>query len=448
MSNSLIPSWAFAKSASPPPPEPLASGRIPPSIEQLVSQERDNRDRQLMTMINQQQHLMTQVLEGQQMQQGQIHHLLQLQMQQFQAMTHFVMGSSSRPTNVQIDPRSNRSLPAWALDTSMALETAGDRRDQRSITHDRQSRSPLRRSVRPTHSSLRRHRDSSGDHDRSRRHERPKSKQDKSDRTVETFHNTTQKDRVASVPKQTQFPLNKLDPSKSRQPVLSLSLNAQDLEPRPKSDASSLMGRHTMEWFGQTLWYEVKPPLLQSDLQLGMTTTIGRANLSTYEVFEVPHPFIRRRLQGEKIAWVTPSIARFNSELLQKENRHIDGLCLYQQLLKVGPLVANDPQRIKNAFELDLLIEDPKTQSCKPNLLKYQQDARYFTQGDVLQDAELFQWYQQQTSQVQWDTLSQIQHALPFNRPMNFFFDLYCCVLRTDFSFASVKCSTKIEYQW
>jgi hypothetical protein len=29
--------------------------------------------------------------------------------------------------------------------------------------------------------------------------------------------------------------------------VLSLSLNAQDLESRPKSDASSLMGRHTME---------------------------------------------------------------------------------------------------------------------------------------------------------------------------------------------------------
>ena len=86
-----------------------------------------------------------------------------------------------------------------------------------------------------------------------------------------------------------------------------------------------------MEWFGQTLWYEVNPPFLQSDLQLGMTTTIGRANLSMYEVFEVPHPFIRRRLLGEKVAWVTPSIARFNSdsELLQKENRHIDGLCLY-----------------------------------------------------------------------------------------------------------------------
>ena len=329
MSNSLIPSWAFAKSASPPPPQPLASGCIPPSIEQLVSQERDNRDRQLMTMINQQQHLLTQVLEGQQMQQGQIHQLLQLQMQQFQAMTHFVMGSSSRPINVQIDPRSNRSLPAWALDTSMALEPAGDRRDQRPITHHRQSRSPLRRSVRPTHSSLRRHRDSSGHHDRSRRRERSRSKQHKSKRTVETSHNTPQKDRVASVPKQTQFPPNKLDPSTSRQPMLSLSLNAQDLEPRPKSDASSLMGRHTMEWFGQTLWYEVKPPLLQSDLQLGMTTTIGRANLSTYEVFEVPHPFIRRRLHGEKVAWVTPSIARFNSELLQKENRHIDGLCLY-----------------------------------------------------------------------------------------------------------------------
>ena len=61
------------------------------------------------------------------------------------------------------------------------------------------------------------------------------------------------------------------------------------------------------------------------------------------------------------------------------------------------PLVANDPQRIKNAFELDLIIEDPKTQSRQPNLLKYQQDARYYTQGDVLQDAELFQWYQQQT---------------------------------------------------
>ena len=185
-----------------------------------------------MTMINQQQHLMTQVLEGQQMQQGQIHHLLQLQIQQFQAMTQFVMGSSSRPINVQTDPRSNRSLPAWASDTSMGLEPAGDRRDQRSITHDRQSRSPLRRSVRPTHSSLRRHHDSSGDQDRSRRRERPKSKQDKSDRTVETSHNTTQKDRVASVPKQTQFPPNKLDPSKSRQPVLLLSLNAQDLEPR------------------------------------------------------------------------------------------------------------------------------------------------------------------------------------------------------------------------
>ena len=214
------------------------------------------------------------------MQQGQIHQLLQLQMQQFQAMTHFVMGSSSRPINVQIDPRSNRSLPAWALDTSMALEPAGDRRDQRSIAHHRQSRSPLRRSVHPTHSPLRRHRDGSGHQDRSRRRERSRPKQHKSKRTVETSHNTPQKDRVASVPKQTQFPPNKLDPSKSRQPVLSLSLNAQDLEPRPKSDASSLMGRHTMEWFGQTLWYEVNPPLLQSDLQLGMTITIGRANLS------------------------------------------------------------------------------------------------------------------------------------------------------------------------
>ena len=190
MSNSSIPSWAFAKSASPPPPEPLASGCIPPSIEQLVSKERDNRERQLMTMINQQQHLLTQVLEGQQMQQGQIHQLLQLQMQQFQAMTHFVMGSSSRPINVQIDPRSNRSLPAWALDTSMALEPAGDRRDQRSITHHRQSRSPLRRPVCPTHSCLRRHRDSSRRQDRSRRRERSRSKQHKSERTVETSHNT------------------------------------------------------------------------------------------------------------------------------------------------------------------------------------------------------------------------------------------------------------------
>ena len=48
MSNPSIPSWAFAKSASPPPCEPLASGCIPPGIEQMVSQERDNRDRQLM----------------------------------------------------------------------------------------------------------------------------------------------------------------------------------------------------------------------------------------------------------------------------------------------------------------------------------------------------------------------------------------------------------------
>ena len=74
-----------------------------------------------------------------------------------------------------------------------------------------------------------------------------------------------------------------------------------------------------MEWFGQNLWYEVNPPLLPPDLQLGMTITIGRANLSMYKVFEVPHPFIRRRLHGERVAWVTPSIARFNSQLLQKE---------------------------------------------------------------------------------------------------------------------------------
>ena len=76
-----------------------------------------------------------------------------------------------------------------------------------------------------------------------------------------------------------------------------------------------------MDWFGQTFWYEVNAPLLQSDLQLGMTTTVGRVNLSMYEVFEVPHPypFIRRRQQGETVAWVTPSIARFNSELLRRK---------------------------------------------------------------------------------------------------------------------------------
>ena len=226
MFNPSIPSWAFAKSASPSSPESLASGCIPSSIEQLVSQERDNRDRQLMIMINQQQHLLTQVLEGQQMQQGQIHQLLQLQMQQFQVMTHFVMGSSSRFIKVQIDSRSNRSLSVWALDTSMALESAGDRRDQRSITHHRQFRSSLRRSVRHTHSSLRRHRDRSRRHDRFRRREKSRSKQHNSERTVEKFHNTFQKDRVASVFKQTQFPPNKSDPFKSRQLVLSLSLNA------------------------------------------------------------------------------------------------------------------------------------------------------------------------------------------------------------------------------
>ena len=72
----------------------------------MVSPERDTRNRQLRHRINQQEHLLTQVLEGQQLpQQRQNQQLLQLQMQQFQAMTHFVMGSISRPINLQIDPR-------------------------------------------------------------------------------------------------------------------------------------------------------------------------------------------------------------------------------------------------------------------------------------------------------------------------------------------------------
>ena len=50
-----------------------------------------------------------------------------------------------------------------------------------------------------------------------------------------------------------------------------------------------------------------------------MTITIGRAKLSMYKVFEVHIRFVRRRLHGERVAWVTPSIARFNSQLLQKE---------------------------------------------------------------------------------------------------------------------------------
>ena len=59
----------------------------------MVSPERDNRDHQLMSRINQQQRLLTQVLEGQQLQHRQNQQLLQLQMQQFQAMTQIVMGS-------------------------------------------------------------------------------------------------------------------------------------------------------------------------------------------------------------------------------------------------------------------------------------------------------------------------------------------------------------------
>ena len=61
-------------------------------------------------------------------------------------------------------------------------------------------------------------------------------------------------------------------------------------------------------------------------------------------------------INGEAEAWVTPSMARFHSELLLRENKDLDGLCLYQQMLKVAPLIAADPQRTKNAFELRFCI--------------------------------------------------------------------------------------------
>ena len=90
------------------------------------------------------------------------------------------------------------------------------------------------------------------------------------------------------------------------------------------------MGRHTIDWFGQTFWYEIKPPSLQPNLQVGMTTTVGRANLSMYEVFEVPHPFIRGHLQGETVAWVTPSIA-----MIIRESKMLSNSTWLSKILRI-----------------------------------------------------------------------------------------------------------------
>ena len=124
--------------------------------------------------------------------------------------------------------------------------------------------------------------------------------------------------------------------------------------------------------------------------------TIGRIQTddpfqTSHEVKEMVHPQLKT--QGFQF-WVALPVATFSSELLVGANdlfKTIDILFLYQQMLRIHKSIADNPFRVKNAFEDGMLIENTRLQQWIPNADHFNSSRGYTTHEDAVNHTQF--WY-------------------------------------------------------
>ena len=92
--------------------------------------------------------------------------------------------------------------------------------------------------------------------------------------------------------------------------------------------------------------------------------------------------------------WVALPVANFSSELLVGTNdlfKTIDILFLYQQMLRIHKSIADNPFRVKNAFEDGMLIEDTRRQQWIPNAEYFNSSRGYIIHEDAVDHTQF--WY-------------------------------------------------------
>ena len=140
-----------------------------------------------------------------------------------------------------------------------------------------------------------------------------------------------------------------------------------DLQPDPLHELQSATSSvqtgtsNTPERIWSSVSERVVPPVRNETVCF----TIGRTQTddpfqTSHEVKEMVHPQLKT--QGFQF-WVALPVATFSSELLVGANdlfKTIDILFLYQQMLRIHKSIADNPFRVKNAFEDGMLIEDTR----------------------------------------------------------------------------------------
>ena len=148
----------------------------------------------------------------------------------------------------------------------------------------------------------------------------------------------------------------------------------------------------------ERIWSSVSERVVPPVRNETVCFTIGRTQTddpfqTSHEVKEMVHPQLKT--QGFQF-WVALPVATFSSELLVGANdlfKTIDILFLYQQMLRIHKSIADNPFRVKNAFEDGMLIEDTRCQQWIPNADHFNSSRGYITHEDAVNHTQFWHDY-------------------------------------------------------